>query len=115
MDYVGWRNMQDLRLSLSAKPSATTGVSVDYHRFSLAEASDRWYAASGAPFGPTPTVGNTETNLGQEVDLVGYMMVKEKVRLEAGYGRFMPGDYVDVNFPENDASDWLYVQVGTSF
>jgi hypothetical protein len=115
MDYVGWRNMQDLRLSLSAKPSATTGVSVDYHRFSLAEESDRWYAASGAPFGPTPTVGNTETDLGQEIDLVGYMMVKEKVRLEAGYGRFMPGDYVDVNFPENDASDWLYLQVGTSF
>ncbi len=115
MDYVGWRNMQDIRLSASVKPSASSGVSLDYHRFSLAEENDRWYAASGAAFGPTPVAGNTESDLGQEIDLVAYMMVKEKIRLEAGYGRFLPGDYVDVNFPAADASDWLYVQVGTSF
>jgi hypothetical protein len=115
MDYVGWRNMQDLRLSLSAKPSATTGVSLDYHKFSLAEDSDNWYQASGAVFRTTPA-SNTESDLGQEIDLVGYVMVKEKVRIEAGYGRFMPGDYVDVNFPTaNDASDWFYLQVGASF
>jgi hypothetical protein len=115
MDLVGWRNMQDLRLSVSVKPSASSGVSLDYHRFSLAEENDNWYAASGAVFRTTPA-SNTESDLGQEVDLVAYMMVKEKVRLEAGYGRFMPGDYVDVNFPTaTDASDWLYVQVGTSF
>jgi hypothetical protein len=90
-------------------------VSLDYHRFSLAEEDDNWYAASGAIFQATP-VGNTESDLGQEIDLVGYMMVKEKVRLEAGYGRFMPGDYMDVNFPAaTDASDWVYLQVGTSF
>jgi hypothetical protein len=115
MDYVGWRNMQDLRLSLSAKPSATTGVSLDYHQFSLAENSDNWYQASGAVFRTTPA-NNTESDLGQEIDLVGYMIVKEKVRIEGGYGRFMPGDYVDVNFPAaTDASDWFYLQVGASF
>jgi hypothetical protein len=114
MDYVGWRNMQALRLSVSVKPNATTGVSLDYHRFSLAEESDNWYAASGAVFRTTP-VNNTESDLGQEIDLVAHMMVKEKVRLEAGYGRFMPGDYVDVNFPAGDASDWFYLQAGVSF
>jgi hypothetical protein len=115
MDYVGWRNMQDLRLSLSAKPSPTTGVSLDYHTFSLVEDGDNWYAASGAVFRTTPG-GNTETDLGQEIDLVGYVMVKEKVRIEAGYGRFMPGDYVDVNFPTaSDTSDWFYLQAGVTF
>lgn len=115
MDYVGWRNMQAMRLSLSIKPSGSSGVSLDYHRFSLVEESDRWYSASGAPFGPAPTAGNSETDLGQEIDLVGYLMLKEKVRLEAGYSRFLPGDYVDVNFPASDASDWFYLQVGVSF
>jgi hypothetical protein len=115
MDYVGWRNMQDLRLSLSAKPTAASGVSLDYHRFSLAEEDDNWYAASGAVFRATPA-NNSESDLGQEIDLVAYVMVKEKVRIEGGYGRFMPGDYVDVNFPTaTDASDWFYLQVGASF
>ncbi len=115
MDYVGWRNMQDMRLSLSLKPTASSGVSLDYHRFSLAEEDDNWYAASGAVFRTTP-VNNTESDLGQEIDLVAHLMVKEKLRIEVGYGRFMPGDYVDVNFPTaTDASDWFYAQVGTSF
>lgn len=115
MDYVGWRNMQDMRLSFSVKPSATSGVSLDYHRFSLVEDDDNWYAASGAVFRTTP-VNNTESDLGQEIDLVAHLMVKEKLRIEIGYGRFMPGDYVDVNFPAaTDASDWFYAQVGTSF
>jgi hypothetical protein len=115
MDYVGWRNMQDIRLSLSVKPTASSGVSLDYHRFSLAEESDNWYQASGAIFRPTPA-SNTETDLGQEVDLVAYVMVKEKIRVEVGYGRFMPGNYVDVNFPTaTDPSDWFYVQAGVGF
>jgi hypothetical protein len=115
MDYVGWRNMQDIRLSFSVKPSATSGVSLDYHRFSLVEDDDNWYAASGAVFRTTP-VNNAESDLGQEIDLVAHLMVKEKLRIEVGYGRFMPGDYVDVNSPTaTDASDWFYAQVGTSF
>jgi hypothetical protein len=115
MDYVGWRNMQDIRLSLSVKPTASSGVSLDYHRFSLAEESDNWYQASGAIFRPTPA-SNTETDLGQEVDLVAYVMLKERIRVEVGYGRFMPGDYVDVNFPTaTDASDWFYMQAGVGF
>lgn len=115
MDYVGWRNMQALRLSVSVKPSASSGVSLDYHRFSLAEERDRWYAASGAPFGPTPAAGNTETDLGQEIDLVAYLMVKEKVRLEVGLSQFMPGDYVDGNFPASDASQFAYLQATVGF
>lgn len=115
MDYVGWRNMQDLRASLSIKPTKTSGVSLDYHRFSLAEKSDNWYAASGKIFRTTPA-GNSETALGQELDLAAYTMIKEKLRLEAGYGRFFPGDYVKVNFPlATDDSDFLYLQAGVGF
>ena len=115
MDYVGWRNMQDLRFSLGLKPTKTSGVNLDYHRFSLAEKADHWYAASGRIFRTTPA-GNSETALGQEVDLVAYTMIKEKLRLEAGYGRFFPGDYVKVNFPTaKDPSNFVYLQTGLSF
>jgi len=114
MDYVGWRNMQDMRISLSTKPTKTSGVSLDYHLFSLAEEADNWYRASGAVFRSAAT--NSETELGQEIDLVAYILLKEKIRLEAGYGHFFPGDYVKVNFPTaTDDSDFAYLQMGTSF
>jgi hypothetical protein len=115
MDYVGWRNMQDLRFSIGVKPTKTSGVSLDYHLFWLAEESDHWYAASGRIFRTTPA-GNSETELGQEIDLVAYMMVKEKFRLEAGLSRFFPGDYVETNFPTaTDDSDFVYLQAGVGF
>jgi len=115
MDYVGWRNMQDLRFSLGVKPMDGSGVSLDYHFFWLADKNDNWYAASGQIFRSTPT-GNTEMELGQEVDVVAYTVVKEKIRLEAGYGHFFPGDYVKVNFPTaTDASDFAYLQLKTNF
>jgi hypothetical protein len=116
MDYVGWRNMQDLRLSLGAKPTKTSGVSLDYHFFWLAEEADHWYRASGNIFRFTPTTGNTETELGQELDVVANIMIKEKLRLEAGYGHFFVGDYVKTNFPAAaDDSDFVYVQAGVGF
>lgn len=115
MDYVGWRNMQDLRVSLGMKPTAQSGVSLDYHRFKLAESDDHWYAASGRPFRITPA-GSSETDLGQEVDVVAYVVLKERVRVELGYGRFLPGAYVRENFPSAaDASDFFYFQTAAGF
>ncbi|MBI3620785.1 MAG: alginate export family protein [Nitrospirae bacterium] len=115
MDYVGWRNMQALRFSMGLKPTAATGVSLDYHLFWLAKAGDNWYAASGQIFRTTPA-GNTQKELGEELDLVAYVMVLDKLRLEAGYGHFFPGRYVKANFPAaTDASDFIYVQAGVGF
>jgi hypothetical protein len=115
MDYVGWRNMQDLRFSLGVKPTQTASVSLDYHLFWLAREADHWYAASGRMFRSTPA-GNSEKELGQEIDLVGYVIIKERFRLEGGYGHFYPGQYVETNFPgSSDDSDFVYLQTGVSF
>ncbi|HET6370796.1 MAG TPA: alginate export family protein, partial [Nitrospiria bacterium] len=60
--------------------------------------------------------GNSKSDLGQEIDLVAYTIVKEKLRLEAGYGHFFRGDYVKVNFPTtNHDSDFGYLQAGIGF
>jgi len=114
MDYVGWRNMQDLRVSLSARPTEVSSVSIDYHRVQLAEKSDHWYAASGKVFMTTPA-GNSETDLGQELDVVASTVVKERLRLEAGYSRFFPGDYVKANSTAHDPSDFFYLQATMDF
>ena len=115
MDYVGWRNMQDLRFSLGVKPTQTSNVSLDYHLFCLAKEADHWYAASGRIFRSTPA-GNSELELGQEIDVVAYTIIKEKLRLEGGYGHFYPGQYVKTNFTgASDDSDFVYLQAGVSF
>jgi hypothetical protein len=116
MDYMGWRNMQGLRLSLGIKPTSTSGLSLDYYRFWLAEKADNWYRASGAVFKATNPTTNSETELGQEINLVARTMLKEKLRLEAGYGRFFPADYVKVNFPiATRDSDFVYLQATVNF
>jgi Alginate export len=115
MDYVGWRNMQDIRISFEIKPTTTSGMSVDGHFLWLADKADHWYAASGQIFRTTPA-GNSQTALGQEIDLVAYAMIKERLRLEAGYSHFFPGDYVRTNFPlATDGSDFAYLQTGLNF
>jgi hypothetical protein len=115
MDYVGWRNMKDLRISVSAKPAKTVKVSLDYHMLALASTADNWYAASGAIFRTTPA-GNAETEMGQELDLTAGILLKEKLQLDAGYGHFSPGSYISTNFPTaKDGSDFLYLQLGVGF
>jgi hypothetical protein len=109
MDYVGWRNMRDLRFSVSAKPEKSVKVSLDYHLLGVASAADNWYAASGAIFKPSTVPGETE--MGQELDLTASTLIKEKLQLDAGYGHFSPGKYVTAT----DGSDFLYLQLGVGF
>jgi hypothetical protein len=61
-------------------------------------------------------VRNNETELGQELDVVAYVMLKERLRLEGGYGHFFVGDYVKTNSlsAAND-SDFVFVQTGVVF
>lgn len=115
MDYVGWRNMQDLRFSLGIKPTKTSGLSMDYHLFRLVEERDNWYRASGHIFRATP-ITNQETEMGREINLVGYTILMDKLRVEAGYGHFFVGDYIKTHFPSaTDDSDFLYLMATTGF
>ncbi len=115
MDLVGWRNMQDFRVSFGGKPTPKTWLGMDYHWFFLANKNDNWYRASGAVYFATPS-GNTENRIGQELDLVARATIKEKLVLEAGYGHFFRGAYLEKNFAATSKDqDWGYVQGTVSF
>lgn len=104
MDLVGWQNMNDIRLSISAKPTPATAVSLDYHIFSLAEKNDNWYRASGVALRkPTEMTGDS---IGSELDLWGSIMVMEKLKIDGAIAFFMPGDVV----APDDNSTWFYLQ-----
>ncbi len=47
MDFMGWRNMQDLSFSFKVTPGPRIGMSMDYHMFWLANRKDNWYRFNG--------------------------------------------------------------------
>jgi hypothetical protein len=116
IDFVGWRNMEDWRLTASARPTEKLLVQLDGHFFSLKDPHDFWYGdggkpivnAAGKPFrDPTGAAGR---DLGTEVDAQATYNLSRLVSLGAGYARFMPGDFVKAtNGGKADASDWFYL------
>ncbi|HZO91083.1 MAG TPA: alginate export family protein [Chthonomonadaceae bacterium] len=117
LDYVGWRNMQEVRLSARVKPGARWLVTLDGHFFTLADARDFWYADNGRPVVGTdgkplrdPT-GAAGRDLGTEFDAVVSYTLSKSANLSVGYARFLPGDFVRrTNGGRADDSDWFYAQ-----
>jgi hypothetical protein len=116
-DFVGWKNMQDIRIGAQAKPCRKLSLSLDGHYFQLADATDNWYGDLGRPVkGAAGTnlrdaTGASGRELGSEIDVTASYAVSSKVGLSAGYARFMPGKFVkSVNGGRGDATDWFYFQ-----
>jgi hypothetical protein len=116
MDYVGRQNIRDLRGQLGARlTSRITGL-VDFHHFRLDRPEDAWYNTAGEVtqagvrvFGPDPS--RTETELGQEVDLLLRFVGFAGAAIEGGYSRFFAGDVLGEGGAPQDDSDWAYIQV----
>jgi|CZKI01.1.fsa_nt_gi hypothetical protein len=104
MDLSSLQNIEDVRLSLTAKPSAATSLALDVHQQHLETTNDYWYNVAGVPrnttgaapgsgkgFGINPNYGS---DLGQEADAIGGWTVHRGLLLELGLGHFFRGEYV---------------------
>jgi len=49
IDFMGWRNMHNVRSSLSAEPVEGLKLAIDHHFFWRDKRTDAWYNAGGAP------------------------------------------------------------------
>lgn len=125
MDLFSWQNIHNPRINLSIKPAKGLSVTVDYHLFWLADTADYFYQASGAPRrGGAPGAGYDRNHghdsfVGSEVDVVATYTPKPHLTLQAGYGHFFVGDYVEQSlaapaFGSSDA-DWIYAQAVINF
>ncbi len=121
MDLSSLQNIQDFRLSLSVKPTATTSLALDVHQQFLATTRDYWYNPAGVPrntpgaaagsgrgYGINPTYSS---NLGQEADLIAGWATVKGLLLEAGIGHFFRGDYIKQSFRATGSKDANYVFV----
>ena len=127
MDLFSLQNIHNVRLTTSMKPSPRLTLQADYPAFWLYQTSDNMYAVNGARrggIGATAGTGyginpNYDSYVGSEIDFVATFAVSPHATLEAGYGHFFVGDYVEqsLSAPTHGSEDanWLYVQATFNF
>ncbi len=122
MDYVGWRNMRDWRISFRANPAKRLTCTLDEHSFSLVDGRDFWYNAAGQPnvgISGHPLrdpSGASGTDLGTELDVSAAYQATPTINVSTGYGRFRPGRFQRLtNAGHADPADWFYAQTRFSF
>lgn len=120
MDFFSWQNIHNIRLTSSVKPTKKLTVSLDYHLFWLADTSDYFYQANGAPrtgggYGLHPEANNFA---GTELDLVATYALTRYASIQGGFGHFFVGDYVKESLSSvggAEDANWLYLQVLLNF
>lgn len=126
MDFLSLQNIHDVRLMLTAKPTPRLSLGVEGHLFWLADDRDSFYAINGARRGgiaATPAGGyglnsNYSKFVGGELDLIAGYALSKFATLEAGFGHFFTGGYVNSTFaPVGGAqnANWFYIQTMLSF
>ena len=117
MDRMSWKNMSHYSAGLQLRPDEDSHFEVTGHFFYLKEATDGWYHAGQAPI-MQPNAGNTEKDLGKEIDVVytHFFTPGNHVAWQIGGGVFFPGERVDL-VRNGDASKqtWGYTQLWINF
>jgi hypothetical protein len=128
MDFFSLQNLHDVRGILQLKPHPRVSVALEGHGFWLADTHDNLYNVGGAPRGgvaATPAGNGYGVNsgysnfAGTEIDVVAGYALTRFAQLEAGYGHFFVGDYIQSSlsaptFGSTDA-DWVYIQASINF
>lgn len=127
MDFISLQNIHDLRASLMLKPTKKLNVSIEGHGFWLADTHDSFYNVGGVARGgtaPTPGTGYGVNPaygsfVGTEIDVVATYTITRSAQVEAGYGHFFAGDYIEQSlanpaFGSQDAN-FVYAQVNFNF
>jgi hypothetical protein len=127
MDLVSLQNIQDAGLNLTLKPIPRLSLAMMGNALWLADTHDSFYTVAGTPRGglmPTSGAGyginpGYSSFLGTEITVIAGLAVSRSLQLEAGYGHFFAGKYIEQTwassgFGSRDA-DFGYAQLTFSF
>lgn len=87
---AGWPNSGSFQLRVSMLPQEKVQVALALRSYHLDEARDGWYDALGNEVASDPA-GLSGTHVGFEVDLWADWLIREGLRLRAGFGWLKPG------------------------
>ena len=121
MDLASLQNIQDFGVNLTFKPTARTSVAFMGNALWLADTHDAFYNVGGAPrttggYGIHP---NNDPFVGTEFTAVAGYALTKFAQVEAGYGHFFTGTYVNQSLSSpasgHHDADWVYVQTSIKF
>jgi len=113
IDAVGRQNIIDLHGTAGMKfpTKRPTSLKLDLHHFWLANEDDALYNAGG---GVVRAGGVNERNVGTEIDLTTNVNINAHTKFGAGYGVFIPDDFIDTTGPSR-TTHFLYSQLQFTF
>ncbi len=112
MDLASLRNMTNVRLGVDAKPHPRVKLTAAHHWFFLDSSKSAWFnAGQGVIRAATPNASRT---VGQEVDLLAAIEVRQNVKVLVGYSHFHAGPFVADSGTSDDAN-FLYAQAAIRF
>jgi hypothetical protein len=120
MDFISWQNIQDARGIFQLRPCSRLSIALEGHGFWLADTHDYFYNVGGVPrttggYGIHPNYSNF---LGTELDLIAGYALARFAQLEAGYGHFFNGQYIQQSLAATGGSrdaNWVYLQLNLIF
>ncbi len=122
MDLISLQNIQDAGVNLTLKPTPRLSVAFMGNAFWLADTHDAFYTVGGGPR-PAPYAVNAasakyDNFVGTEVTAVAGYAVTRFAQVEAGYGHFFTGSYIQQSLAGvkgNRDADWVYLQTMIKF
>ncbi|MBM3822400.1 MAG: hypothetical protein FJ404_05865 [Verrucomicrobia bacterium] len=125
MDFVSLQNIHNVRAIYQIKPHARLSLAVEAHAFWLADTQDNFYNVAGLPrgggaanaagYGVNPSYSNY---VGSEIDVILGFALTRFAQLEAGYGHFFTGSYIDSSLQGAGGSqdaNYVYLQLAINF
>jgi len=120
MDLFSLQNVQDAGVNLTLKPVSRLSIALMGNVFWLANKNDFSYNVGGAPrtlggYNIHPGYGNF---VGSELSTVAGYALTRNAQLEAGYGYFFAGNYIDKSVAGVGGSkdaQWFYLQTTIKF
>ncbi|MBN1833167.1 MAG: alginate export family protein [Deltaproteobacteria bacterium] len=103
MNLMSCSNLKDAELFIIVSPLKNINVKIEYHRFKLANKSDKWRSYRNQ-------TGVNEDDLGSEIDVVFEYDIKKNIKFQTGFGHFNPGYFIKKNVPAHNLSDWCFIQ-----
>lgn len=120
MDFLSWQNLQQVAVTSTWFPVGKLKATLNFYVDWLLTTEDFSYnVAQGARttggYGIKP---DNQAHFGEELDFILNYPVLKWLNLEAGYGHFFTGQYVQESLQNTGGAhdaNWYYVQVIGSF